>query len=149
MTTELVLVDGLSPEDVALVHREALVVLRSDLDQAWLEARSDHPWPPEVLDSYESLLALAREAVAAGTRSPESDPGTAIGIDPHDDAQFDLFSDLAPYTTGAEAWRDDELVFSTSDTGSTLRFFLTDRQEAELHSRLDALGIPPTVLEPA
>ncbi|MFP8907409.1 hypothetical protein ACLIYN_24460 [Streptomyces atacamensis] len=102
---ELVLVDGLSPADVVLVHREALRVLRSAIDVAHLDAYSDGPWPPAVLESYESALSLTQEEVADGTRSQRADPGMGIDIDIRDDAQFDLLLDLAPFTISAEGWR--------------------------------------------
>lgn len=143
---ELVLVDGLSPADVVLAHREALRVLRSDIDTAHLDAYSDDAWPPAVLHSYERALSLAREAVAEGTRSRRADPGMGIDIDVRDDAQFELLLNLAPYTINAEGRRGDRLVFSASDSGTSLRIAVTQDQAAELLSRLDALGIPPTVL---
>jgi hypothetical protein len=143
---ELVLVDGLSPADVVLVHREALRVLRSAIDVAHLDAYSDGPWPPAVLESYESALSLTQEEVADGTRSRRADPGMGIDIDVRDDAQFDLLLDLAPFTISAEGWRGDRLVFSASDSGTSLWMAVTQEQEAELLARLDALGIPPTVL---
>ncbi|PZH15847.1 hypothetical protein C1I97_07545 [Streptomyces sp. NTH33] len=114
---ELVLVDGLSPADVALVHREALRVLRHSIDAAHLDAYSDDAWPPAVLPSYERVLSLAREAVADGTRSRLCDPGTGIDIDVRDDGQFGVLSDLVPYTINAEGRRGDRLVFSASDSG--------------------------------
>ena len=143
---QLVLVDGLSPADVVLVHREALRVLRSSIDVAWLDAYSDETWPPEVLQSYERAMSLAREAVADETRSRRSDPGMGIDIDVHDDGQFEVLSDLAPYTIHTEGWRGDREIFSASDTGTSLWMAVTQEQEAELRSRLDALGIPSTAL---
>ncbi|MGW7364361.1 hypothetical protein ACWGI8_13255 [Streptomyces sp. NPDC054841] len=145
-TRELVLVDGLSPADVVLVHREVLRVLRSCIDTAHLDAYSDDAWPPAVMHSYERALSLAREAVADGTRSRRADPGMGIDIDVRDDAQFELLLDLAPHTISAEGWRGDRLVFSASDSGTSLWIAVTQEQEAELLSRLDALGIPPTAL---
>ncbi|MFB7110224.1 hypothetical protein [Streptomyces sp. NPDC056291] len=53
---ELVLVGGSSPADVALVHREALRVLRSTIDTAHLDAYSDDAWPPEVRHAYERAV---------------------------------------------------------------------------------------------
>jgi hypothetical protein len=76
---ELVLVGGSGPADVAHLHREALRVLRSDIDAAHLDAYSDDAWPLGVPRSYERVLSLAREAVANGTRSRRDDPG--MGID--------------------------------------------------------------------
>lgn len=69
-----------------------------------------------------------------------------IDIDISDGAQFDLLLDLAPFTISAEGWRGDRLVFSASDSGTSLWMAVTQEQEAELLARLDALGIPPTVL---
>ncbi|HZG07122.1 MAG TPA: hypothetical protein VE546_26730 [Streptomyces sp.] len=143
---ELVLVDGLSPAEVVLVHREALRVLRSGLDTAHLDAYSDAPWPPEVLPWYERALSLAREEMEHGSRSPRADPGMGIDIDVRDDEQFEVLVRLAPYTIGAEGWRGNRLVFSASDSGTALWTAVTPEQEAELLSRLDALGIPPTAL---
>jgi hypothetical protein len=143
---ELVLADGVSPADVVLVHREALRVLRSGIDAAHLDAYSDDAWPPAVSDSCERALSLAREAVADGTRSRRADPGAGIDIDVRDDVQFGLLLDLAPFTISAEGWRGDRLVFSASDSGTSLWMAVTREQEAELLARLDALGIPPTAL---
>lgn len=143
---ELVLVDGLSPADVVLVHREALCVLRSGIDTAHLDAYSDDAWPPAVLHTYERALALARQEVADGVRSRRADPGMGIEIDVRDDARFELLLDLAPHTVDAEGWRGDRLVFSASDSGTALWMAVTDGQAAELLARLDALGIPPTAL---
>ncbi|MFF9854392.1 hypothetical protein [Streptomyces litmocidini] len=143
---ELVLVAGLSPADVALVHREALRVLRPGIDAAQLDAYSDAPWPPAVLRSHDRVLSLAREAVAAGARSRRDDTGMGIDIDVRDDAQFELMLDLVPHTINAEGWREGRAVFSASDSGTSLWMAVTQEQEAELLSRLDALGIPSTAL---
>ncbi|MGV9281848.1 hypothetical protein [Streptomyces sp. NPDC003730] len=143
---DLVLVGGLSPADVQLVHREALRVLRSGIDAAHLDAYSDDAWPPGVLRSYERALSLGRAAVADGTRSRRDDPGMGIDIDVRDDAQFELLLDLVPHTINAEGWRGDQLVFSASDSGTSLWMTVTQGQEEELLSRLDAQGIPPNVL---
>lgn len=142
----VVVVDGLSPADVALVHREALRVLRPGIDAAHLDAYSDDVRPPEVLSSYERVISLAREAVARGTRSRRDDPGMGIDIDVRDDAQFALLLDLAPSTINAEGWRGDRMVFSASDSGTSLWMAVTAGQEAELRSRLEAQGIPRTAL---
>lgn len=148
---ELVLADDLDlcPADIALVHREALRVLRPGIDTATLDAYSDEAWPPEVLPSYELLLALAREAVANGSRSRKGDLGMAMDIDVRDDDQFELLLDLAPYAIGAEGRRGDCVVFGASDTGTALVLVVTREQEAELLDRLSGLGIPSTVLAQA
>ncbi|MFE5482972.1 hypothetical protein [Streptomyces sp. NPDC056527] len=125
MGRELVLAGGLSPADVARLHREALRVLRSGIDTAHIDAYSDDAWPPAVLRSYERALSLAREAVAEGTRSRCADPGMGIDIDVRDDAQFELLLDLVPHTINAEGWRGDELVFSASDSGTSLWIAVT------------------------
>jgi hypothetical protein len=143
---ELVLGGGLSPADLVLVYREALRVLRSGIDAAHLDAYSDEAWPPAVLHSYEHALSLAREAVADGVRSRRADPGMGIDIDIHDDAQFEVLLDLAPYTIHAEGWQGNRRVFSASDSGTSLWIAVTQEQEAELMSQLDALGTPPTAL---
>ncbi len=143
---ELVLVGEMSPADVVLVYREALRVLRSGIDAAHLDAYSDDAWPTAVLHSYERALSLAREAVADGHRSRRADPGMGIDIDVHDDAQFELMLDLAPHTINAEGRRGNRLIFSASDSGTSLWIAVTQEQEVELLSRLDALGIPPTAL---
>lgn len=143
---ELVLADGVRPADVVRVHSEALHVLRSGIDAAHIDAYSDDVWPPEVLDSYERALSLAREEVVNGTRSRRSDPGMGIDLDVRDDGHFKVLSDLAPYTTHAEGWLDGRLVFSASDSGTSLWVELTQEQEAALRSRLGQLGIPSGVL---
>ncbi|MET9618794.1 hypothetical protein [Kitasatospora indigofera] len=146
LVRELVLADGISPAEVALVHREALRVLRSGIDVAHLDACSDGAWPPEVVRSYERALSLARKAVADGERSRRADPGMGIDIDVRDDAQFERLLDLAPHTINAEGWRGCQLVFGASDSGTSLWIAVTQEQEAELLSRLDALNIPSTAL---
>jgi hypothetical protein len=143
---ELVLVGGSGPADVAHLHREALRVLRSDIDAAHLDAYSDDAWPPGVPRSYERVLSLAREAVANGTRSRRDDPGMGIDIGVRDDAQFELLLDLVPHTIHAEGRRGGQLVFSASDSGIPLGMTVTQGQEAELRSRLEAQAIPPNAL---
>ncbi|MFF1875275.1 hypothetical protein [Kitasatospora herbaricolor] len=141
---ELVLIDGMSPPDVVLVHRAALRVLRSGIDAAHLDAYSDGAWPSAVMHSYERALLLAREAVADGTRSRRADPGMGIDIDVRDDAQFELLLDLAPYVINAEGRQRGRLVFGASDSGTSLWIAVTQGQEAELLSQLESLGIAPT-----
>ncbi|MFI8182831.1 hypothetical protein ACIF70_20245 [Actinacidiphila glaucinigra] len=102
---------GLGPSDVVLVHREALRVLRPDLHSAHVDAYTDGAWPDEALSSYRGVLALAREAVTAGTRSRRDDSGMGIDIDARDDAQFGLLLDLAPYTIHAEGRCEGRTVF--------------------------------------
>jgi hypothetical protein len=145
---EFVIADGLSPADVQRVHREALRVLRSDIDSADLDAYSDEAWPPAVLTSYESALSLAREEVTDGTRSRRNDLGMAIGIDVRDDEQFGLLLDLAPYTINAEGRQGDRSIFSAADTGTSLCVAVTQEQETALLSRLAALGVPSPALVP-
>ncbi|MET8027007.1 hypothetical protein [Streptomyces avermitilis] len=146
--SEFVLADGLSPADVQHVHREALCVLRSDIDSAHLDAYSDEAWPPAVLSSYEGALSLAREEIASGTRSQRDDLGMGIDIDVRDDKQFGVLADLAPYTINAEGWDGDCLIFSANDTGTSLSVAVTQEQEAALLSRLDARGVSSTALVP-
>ncbi|MEU1457711.1 hypothetical protein [Streptomyces avermitilis] len=145
---EFVLADGLSSADVQHVHREALRVLRSDIDAAHLDAYSDEAWPPAVRGSYERALSLAREEVASGTRSQRDDLGMGIDIDVRDDDQFGVLADLAPYTINAEGWEGDCLIFDANDTGTSLCIAVTQEQEAALLSRLDALGVPVPALAP-
>lgn len=115
-------------------------------DAAHIDAYSDDAWPPEVLDSYERALSLAREEVVSGTRSRRSDPGMGIDLDVRDDGHFKVLSDLAPYTIHAEGWLDGRLVFSANDSGTALWVEVTQEQEAALLSRLGQLGIPSGVL---
>jgi hypothetical protein len=121
-------------------------MLRSDITTAHLDAYSDDAWPPAVLHSYERALSLACKEIENGTRSLRADLGMGIDIDVHDDRQFEVLSDLAPYTINAEGWRGDRLVFSAHDSGTSLWIALTEAQEAELVSRLEVLGVPSTVL---
>lgn len=138
----------MSPEEVALVHREALQVLRPVIDSAHLDAYSDDAWPGEVRHSYERVLALAQTAVVEGSRSRRDDPGMGIDISVCDDAQFAMLWDLAPYTIHAEAWHGGRQVYSAGDTGTSLWISVTPEQRSELLSRLGALGIPHTALTP-
>jgi hypothetical protein len=145
----LVLVEGLNHADVALVHREALRVLRSGIDRAHLDAYSDGAWPPQTLPSYERLLTLGREALADGRRSRRDDPGMGIDIDVRDDEQFGVLLDLAPHTIHAEARQGERQIFSANDSGSSLWLAVTREQEAELRGRLAELGIPDVVFADA
>lgn len=137
---------GVGPGDVARITREAPGVLRAGMDAAHLDACSDAAWPPAVLPSYRSALALARAAVAAGTRSRRADPGMGIDIDARDDAQFRLLLDLAPHTIHAEGRQGRHRVFSADDSGTALWIAVTREQEAELPSRPAVRGIPATAL---
>ena len=143
---ELVLIAGSTDAEAALVHREALRVLRPDIATAHVDAYSDDAWPRAVLHSYERALSLARGQVADGTRSRKDDPGMGIDVDVRDDRQFEMLSDLVPHTINAEGWQGDRQIFSASDSGTSLWFAVTGTQEAELVSRLEALGVRPTVL---
>ncbi|MEU0114635.1 hypothetical protein ABZ137_13100 [Streptomyces bobili] len=140
--------DGLTPAEVEHVHREALRVLRRDIDAAHLDAYSDEAWPPAVVGSCERALSLAREEVALGTRSSRDDLGMGIDIDVRDDGQFAVMVDLAPYTISAEGRDGDRLIFSANDTGTSLWIAVTGEQETVLRSRLEALGVPSTALVP-
>ncbi|MGW7608033.1 hypothetical protein ACWGKW_12310 [Streptomyces sp. NPDC054766] len=122
---EFVIAGGSSPAEVTQVHREALRVLRSDIDSADLDAYSDEAWPPAVVNSYERALSLAREQVSDGTRSRRDDPGMGIGIDVRDDEQFGVLLDLAPYTINAEGRQGDCLIYSANDTGTALIIAVT------------------------
>ncbi|WP_190012355.1 hypothetical protein [Streptomyces candidus] len=121
-------------------------MLRSNIDAAHIDAYSDDVWPPEVLDSYERALSLARAEVVSGARSTRSDPGMGIDLDVRDDGHFKVLLDLAPYTVHAEGWREGRQVFSASDSGTSLWVEVTQEQEAALLSRLGQLGIPSGVL---
>ena len=125
---------GLSAEEVAHAHREALRVVRADIGTASLDACSDEPWPPEVLPLYEQALRM----------SGKGDP-VGIEVDVQDDAQFEVMVGLAPYSIGVECWgRGAEAgaeVYGASDTGTGLCVALTPPQEEELTARLAALGV--------
>ncbi|MGI5134241.1 MULTISPECIES: hypothetical protein [unclassified Streptomyces] len=58
-------------------------------------------------------------------------------------SQIEVLLALAPYTIHAGGWREGQLVFSASDTGTALWVAVTQQQEVELMSRLVAQGIPP------
>lgn len=85
-----------------------------------------------VLPSYEHALRLARGEVADGTRSKGADLKMGIEINVRDDGQFAVLSDLAPYTIHAEGSRQGRLVFSASDSGTSLWIAVTSEQEADL-----------------
>ena len=140
----LLLGDSLEPAELARAHHEALLVLRSSIETAHIDAYSDAAWPQEVVSFYERALSMGRDAVVRGARSVKDDPGMGIDVDVHDDAQFEVLLALAPYTIHAEGWREGQLVFSASDTGTALWVAVTQQQEVELMSRLVAHGIPPT-----
>ncbi|MFF7456681.1 hypothetical protein [Kitasatospora sp. NPDC008115] len=130
---DLFLADGLPPSVAAAVHREALRALRPFIREAWVDAISDEPWPPEVLPAYERLLTL-------------SESRTAVDIDLRDDGQFAVLVALAPYTISAECRRDDVLVYSAGDTGRALSVTVTEAEAAVLRAHLAAAGLPPDAL---
>ncbi|MDT9680968.1 hypothetical protein RND61_02520 [Streptomyces sp. TRM76323] len=140
---ELFLRNGLRAADVVLAHREALGVLRDDIETAHLDAHSDTAWPVEAIPAYERALSMARTRTDAGTRS-KGDDLMGIDIDVRDDMQFDVLQTLAPFTIHAEAWRRNRVIFSAGDTGTALWIAVTAPQEAQLLARLDAAGVPPT-----
>ena len=140
----LLLQASLDSAQRARAHREALLVLRSSIETAHIDAYSNAPWPHEVLAFHERALLLGQDAVAQGTRSAKNDPGMGIDIDVRDDAQFEILVNLAPHTIHAEGRRGSRTVFTASDTGSAPWASVTQPQEAELTSRLMAYGIAPT-----
>ncbi|MFF4648885.1 hypothetical protein [Streptomyces sp. NPDC001380] len=126
---ELFLRDGLGADASAAVHREALRVLRDDLDALWLDALSDGPWPAEVLPFVERALRLG------GGRE------TAIDLDVHDDVQVEVAAALAPYSIAVEGWgAGRQALYEAHDTGTGLCVSLTAAQEAGLAARLAELG---------
>lgn len=129
---------------MVLAHREALRVLRDDIETAHIDAYSDTAWPLEAIPAYERLLSMARSEVAAGIRSENDDP-MGIDIDVRDDTQFDVLLTLAPFTIHAEAWRQGRGIFSASDTGTALWIAVTAAQEARLLARLDTAGVARSV----
>ncbi|MFJ4584030.1 hypothetical protein [Streptomyces echinatus] len=135
---------ALEPAELARAHLEALLVLRSSIETAHIDAYSDAAWPQEVVSSYEHALAMGRDEVVRGTRSAKDDPGMGIDVDVRDDAQFEVLLALAPYTIHAEGWCEGQQVFSASDTGTALWVAVTQQQEEELMSRLMTHGIPTT-----
>ncbi|MDQ0798086.1 hypothetical protein [Streptomyces sp. B1I3] len=141
---ELFLRDDLEAVYVDSAHREALRVLRDSIETAHVDAYSDAPWPREVVAAYEQALSMAENQAAAGVRSAKDDVGMGIDIAVRDDTQFDVLLALAPFTIHAEAWRQGRQIFSASDTGTALWIAVTSQQEAQLTSRLGALGAPQT-----
>ncbi|MFC9244917.1 hypothetical protein ACFT7S_13035 [Streptomyces sp. NPDC057136] len=141
---ELFLRGDLEAADVVSAHREALRVLRDSIETAHVDAYSDIAWPQDVIPAYERALSMAKSQLTEGVRSAEADPGMAIDVAVHDDAQFDVLLALAPFTIHAEAWRHGQEIFSTADTGTALWIAVTAQQEVQLMSRLGALGIPQT-----
>ncbi|MFJ3159785.1 hypothetical protein [Streptomyces kanasensis] len=137
---ELFLRDGLEAADVVLAHREALRVLRDDIETAHIDAYSDTAWPLEAVPAYERLLSMARSEVVAGTRSKKDDP-MGIDVDVRDDTQFEVLLALAPFTIHAEAWRQGREIFSAGDTGTALWIAVTAAQEARLLARLGTVGV--------
>ncbi|MFD8911489.1 hypothetical protein [Streptomyces sp. NPDC059575] len=140
----LLLGDSLESAELARAHHEALLVLRSNIETAHIDAYSDVAWPQEVVSHYERALSIGQDAVARGARSVKGDPGMGIDVDVRDDAQFEVLLALAPYTIHAEGWRQGRQIFSAGDTGTALWVAVTQQQEAELMSGLGAYGIPPT-----
>ncbi|MEU3822361.1 hypothetical protein AB0E74_22460 [Streptomyces sp. NPDC030392] len=137
-----VLAEGTRPEDAARVCREALSVLRPALHTASLDAYSDEPWPSDVAGSYELAVALGEAAAPERFRR---DPRMGIAIDVHDDIQFGVLRELAPYTIYAECQRGERVLLSAADTGTSLWFALTEAEHGRLLARLDGLGIPQAV----
>lgn len=145
---ELFLRDDLEPADVVGAHREALHVLRDSIDTAYVDAYSDSAWPLDVMPAHAYALSLGTSQLSSEGRSVKGDAGMGVTIAVRDDAQFDVLLALAPFTIGAEAWRLDQVVFSAADTGTSLYVAVTAEQEAQLMSRLGALGIAPTAFAP-
>ncbi|MYQ48009.1 hypothetical protein GTW40_23675 [Streptomyces sp. SID4985] len=140
----LLLGDSLESAERARAHHEALLVLRSSIETAHIDAYSDVAWPQEVVSHYERALSIGRDEVVRGARSANGDPGMGIDIDVRNDAEFEMLLALAPYTIHAEGWRQGQQIFSVGDTGTALWVAVTRQQEADLMSRLRAYGIPST-----
>lgn len=64
-----------------------------------------------------------------------------MDIDLGDDAHFDAFLTLFPYSINSEGWLDSTLVFSASDTSATLAVAPDGVGRAHIARELDHLGL--------
>jgi len=142
---------GLDQAQVVHAHRQALLVLRPSIDDADFDAISDRPWPLDVVPFVDRALIMSRnELEAAGPRARKKDFRLGIGADVRDDAQFEVLLALAPFTISASGFAGGRFVFDANDTGTSMWIAVTEEQETELRSRLEALGISPDIFtEPA
>src|SRR5436190_1956169 len=109
---------GLEPAQVVQAHRQALLVLRTSIEDASFDAISDKPWPLDVVPFVDRALSMSRnELEAAGPRARKRDLSVDVGVDVRDDAQFEVLLALAPFTIDANGFAGGRFVFSASDTG--------------------------------
>jgi hypothetical protein len=114
--TELVSRDGLSDDAVGRAHRILLRAVRPALDELYIDAISDLPWPAEVSGELNALRALG----VAQRETERGDPQMAICLDPRSDEQFGLALALASYSIGVDGYSLGRIIFSAHDTGTGL-----------------------------
>jgi hypothetical protein len=108
--------DGLPDEAVGRAHRILLCAVRPALDEVYVDAISDLPWPADVSGELNALRALGIEQREAG----RGDPQMGICLDPRSDEQFSIALALARYSIGVDGYSLGRLIFSAHDTGTGL-----------------------------
>jgi hypothetical protein len=132
--TELVGREGLSDDAVGRAHRILLRAVRPALDELYVDAISDLPWPAEVSAELNALRALGIEQ----RETDRGDPQMAIRLDPRSDEQFGIALALAPYSIGVDGYSLGRIKFSAHDTGTGLWADLSPDQYRALEGLLAA-----------
>jgi hypothetical protein len=132
--TELVSRDGLSDDAVGRAHRILLRAVRPALDELYVDAISDLPWPAEVSGELNALRALGIEQ----RETDREDPQMGIRLDPRSDEQFGIALALARYSIGVEGYSLGKQIFSAHDTGTGLWADLSPDQYRALEGLLAA-----------
>jgi len=119
----------LSAEQFCDLAHATLTVLRPVIDQVWVDAFSDCPWPAETQAELALVIRLghARQGRASGS-------GMGIDLDLSDSDQFAALVTLAPYTIHAEAYSGRHWVWSVNDTGDSLATALTAEEFGQIGS---------------
>jgi hypothetical protein len=124
----------LSAEEFSELVLATLTLLRPVIDQVWIDAVSDRPWPAEAQAALALVTRLGHARQGKASRT-----GMGIDLDLSDVAQFDALVALAPYTIHAEAHSGRHWVWSVNDSGDGLSVALTDEEFAQVgSSRLSA-----------
>ncbi len=121
----------LSSEEFSELVLATLTVLRPVIDQVWIDAFSDRPWPAET----HAAMALVTQ-LGQARRGKASRAGMGIDLDLSDGDQFAALVTLAPHTIHAEARSGRHWVWSVNDTGDDLSAALTDEEFAQVGSPL-------------
>ena len=119
----------LSAEEFSDLAQTTLTVLRPVIDQVWVDAFSDRPWPAETQQALARVILLGQDREGKASRSR-----MGIDLDLSDPAQFAALVTLAPYTIHPEAYSGTQCVWSVHDTGDSLVAALTVEEFDQLGS---------------